>query len=341
MFWIDRSSESSNVVVVTDTAIVIGSCDEEHCDQVEQQLSANRSPLEVLGTDDILSIPYSQIQRITSRSTDTDVDIHYRAKKDVEEKSVFFEDVESKQRFVDALDSVLPGELQKSEVKQSAFGASLSPLLSLILSGFATYLFIDKFRWPAIIVGGLWAVGSAFTLVRRAASPPTVTRWTIGGRYVRKAWNGLKTAVSYVILAAIIAVGHDAVPDAYGEKSLYQQMVNLELDADEVETFLDRGADINLQDADGDTALSLALYWDEDDVAVALIEAGADLTKRDSSGMTPIEYAVSYGSNVTVTSALLENGASLDFEIDGMSPLEFANYNEYDELKDLLLAQAN
>lgn len=341
MYWLDRSSETDNVVVVTNAAILIGSCDEEHYDQVEQQLSASQSPLEVLGSDDILAIPYSQIQGITSRSTDVDVDLRYKAKKDIEEKSVFFQDVETKQHFVDALDNVLPDNLVRSEVKQSVLSASLSPLLSLLLAGFATYAFIDKFYWLAMIVGGLWVLGSAYMLLRRISSPPTVTRWSIGGRYVRKAWNGLKTAASYVVVAAIIAVAHDSVPDAYGQKSLYQQLMHDELSADEVSTYLERGADINYRDADGDSALTLALYWDEDDIAVALIEAGADLTLADSSDMTPIEYAVSYGSSVQVTETLLAHGASLDFEIDGMTPIELVREYEYSELEDLLLARTD
>lgn len=304
MYWIDRTSETENVVVVDQAGILVGSCDEEYCDALQAQFSSGKTAIEVLGTADILTIPYSQVQRVTSRDTDSDVSIDYKAKKEIENKLLFFEDTDQKQQFVAALDKVMPDSFVKSEVKQSAFTAALNPLLSLLLSGAATYLFIDKLRWIAIGAGGLWALVSLFMLIGRMSSPPTVTRWTIGGRYVRKAWNGLKTAVSYVILAAIIAVAHDSLPDAYGPHSLYEQMEYETLSASSVETLLERGADVNYRDEYGDTALSLALDWGYEDIAIALIE----------------------------------NGASLDFQIEGMTPAEYAQEYEYEELSAFLVS---
>ncbi|MGI9271442.1 MAG: ankyrin repeat domain-containing protein [Woeseiaceae bacterium] len=336
MFWIDRTSETDNVIVIDDSTILIGSCDEESYDSVDQQFKANKTPMEVLGSDDLSSIPYAQIQRIVSRSTDNDVGVSYKAKKEIEQKDLYFGDVEAKQEFVTALDRMLPDHLVKAEFKQSAIAAAFNPMISLALSLFAVYLFMNKFRWVAIIVGGLWALVSLYMLVSRIKSPPVVTRWTIGGRYVRKVWGGIKTAVSYVILAAAIAVGYDALPDAYGPKSLYEQMEYETLSPTSVQTLLDRGADINYQDEYGDTALSLALDWGEYDIAEALIEAGADLSLKSSYEMTPIEYAVSYDVDMNVIEAMLRNGASLDFEVDGMTPMEYAKEYENVELVTLL-----
>lgn len=338
MYWIDRTSETENVVVVDRTGILVGSCDEEHCDALQVQFSSGKTAIEVLGTADILTIPYSQIQRVTSRDTDNDVSIDYKAKKEIENKLLFFEDTDQKQQFVAALDKVMPETFVKSEVQQSAFTAALNPLLSLVLSGAATYLFYNKLRWVALGVGGLWALVSLFMLIGRMSSPPTVTRWTIGGRYVRKAWNGLKTAVSYVILAAIIAVAYESLPNGWGPSSLYEQMEYETLSASSVDTLLERGADINYRDEYGDTALSLALDWGYDGIAIALIEAGADLSLKDSYDMTPIEHAISYDADPSVIKALLDNGATLDFRIDGMTPVEYAREYEYAELEALLAA---
>lgn len=336
MFWIDRTSETDNVIVIDDATILVGSCDKESYDSVDQQLTSQKTALEVLGSDDLSSIPYAQIQRIVSRSTDKDVSVSYKAKKEIEQEDLFFSDLEAKQEFVAALDNFLPDHLVKSEFQQSALAAALNPMISLLLSLLSVYLFINKFRWVTIIVGGLWALVSLYMLVSRIKSPPTVTRWAIGGRYVRKVWSGIKTAVSYVILAAVIAVGYDSLPDSYGPKSLYEQMEFETLSPASVQTLLDRGADIDYQDEYGDTALSLALDWGEYDIAETLIDAGADLSLESSYEMTPIEYAVSYDVDLNIIEALLRNGASLDFEIDGMTPIEYAKEYEYSELQALL-----
>lgn len=301
--WIDRESENDNVIVASETAILLGSCDEEVYDQVDQQLSSGKNPLEVLGTDDLTSIPYSQIQSVTSRSTDKDVSVAYKAKKEIEDKALFFDSIEGAQGFVAALDSRLPEHLVRKEFKQSAIAASLSPLISLLLSVGSIYLFIDKFRWVTLIVGGIWALASLSFLAKRVGTPPVITRWSLDGRYMRKAWGGVKTAVSYIVLAAIIAGIHDGIPDSWGARAIYDQMQNESLHADNLQSFLDQGADIDYQDENGDTALSYALDWAEYDVALALIEAGADLSIRNSYEQTPLEQARD-GGNEELASAI-------------------------------------
>jgi ankyrin repeat protein len=109
------------------------------------------------------------------------------------------------------------------------------------------------------------------------------------------------------------------------------------LDSASVQTYLDRGADINYRDEYRDTVLSLALNWSADDVAIALVDAGADLSIRDGDDLTPIEHAVTYGADISVIRAMLRNGASLDFEIDGMSLLEYAREYGYEELESFLM----
>ena len=339
--WIDRESETDNVIILSDTGILIGSCDEDVYDSVDQQLSAQKNPNEVLGAEDLTALPYAQIQSVSSLSTDKDVNVRYKAKKDIEDKTLFFDSLDAKQSFVAALGDALPDHLEKTETQQSIVSASLSPLLSLLLSCGSIYLFIDKLRWPTIIVGGIWALGSLYMLVSRAKSPPHITRWNIKGRYVRKAWTGIKTAFAYVVLAAIIAVVHEALPDAYGSSTIYEQMQFETLSADSVGTLLERGADINYVGEDGDTTLSIALDWGENDIAVALIEAGADLSIRNSVDQTPIEQVISYDLDVSLLDAMLRNGASLDFTIEDMSPLEYATYYEYADLVSFLQRYVN
>ncbi len=334
-YWIDKESESNNVIVANESSIFIGSCDKESYKNVEQQLSDEKNPIEILGTDDLTVVPYSQIQNIVSRSTDKDIDINYKAKKDIEEKTLYFYGLEEKHNFVSYIEPFMPEHLEKNESEQSAVIAAISPLISLILSLSAAYLFFDKFRWPAIIVGGIWAIVSIYILVSRIKEPPTITRWSISGRYFRKLWSGIKILFSYVFLALIIIGVYGKFPDSYGKKSIYQQINDESLDVSEIKELIDRGADINYQGKDGENPLSIALNWGNDDLIIALIESGADLSANGRE-TSPLEYAIYNDSSINVIESMLKKGASLDFDIEGLTPLEYSKQNENMELLNVI-----
>ncbi len=234
----------------------------------------------------------------------------------------------------------MPEHLEKNESEQSAVIAAISPLTSLILSLLSAYLFFDKFRWPAIIVGGIWAIASIYVLVSRIKEPPTITRWSISGRYVRKIWSGIKTFFSYAFIALIIIGIYGKFPDSYGEKSIYEQMNNDSLDVSEIKLLIDRGADINYEDKDGRNSLSIALDWEENDLVIALIESGADLSANGGE-TSPLEYAMYNDFSINVIETMLEKGASLEFDIDGVTPLEYSKQNENMELVNLIKKYKN
>lgn len=325
-YWIDQGSEDKNVVVMSDSSIFIGSCDKENYDRVNHQLLEQKSPIEVLGSDDLKVIPFSQIQSMISRSTDTSVDINYKAKKDIEELSIFFFNVEEKDGFVSASESFMPDHLEKIEYKQSTLVAIISPLLSLALSGLSIYLFLNKFRWLTVIVGGLWLLASVYMLISRVTAPPTIIRWSIAGRYFRKMWSGVKTGFSYAFLALIIAGVHSKFPDNYGEKSIYQQVKDDSLEISEITQLLERGADINYKNKQGESSLLIALSWYQDDLAIALIEAGADLSINNDQ--SPLKEAIYNDYDIRVIEKMLQKGASLEFDIEGMSPIEYSKQYE-------------
>ena len=70
--------------MLSETALIIGSCDREQISSVEEQLSAGKSVIEVLGTEDIKSIPYTQIQGLTHLSTDNNIDVRHKRSKAIE-----------------------------------------------------------------------------------------------------------------------------------------------------------------------------------------------------------------------------------------------------------------
>jgi ankyrin repeat protein len=55
---------------------------------------------------------------------------------------------------------------------------------------------------------------------------------------------------------------------------------------EEVTRLLDRGADINAKDKDGDTAIIGAAFWGHLDVVTLLLEKGADINAKNKDGET-------------------------------------------------------
>lgn len=339
-YWIDKEAESDNVVVTSDSTIFIGSCDKDAYSKVNEQLVNKKNPIEVFGTEDLTVIPFNQIQKMVSRSTDRNVDISYKAKKEIEEETIYFSSLEEKQDFVEIAGQHMPEQLVKSEAQQSIATAISSPLISLALSLVSTYMFINKLRWVAIIVGGLWVLASLYMLFSRMKEPPMITRWSIRGRYFRKTWNGIKTAFSYAFAILVILAIYGKFPDAYGPKSIYEQIQDDSLNPSEVKTLLNRGANINYKGSDDDTALATALDWGSDELAITLIESGADLSIKSNSE-TPLKYAIYNDTNIDVIESMLKNGASLKFDIEGMTPLEYSKQYENIALEQLITKYAS
>ena len=73
------------------------------------------------------------------------------------------------------------------------------------------------------------------------------------------------------------------------------------------------GADLDLQDNFGRTALMLASLYNYDEAAVALIAAGASLNLKDTDGCTALMLACGNFSDVMI-SGLIQAGAILDIQ---------------------------
>lgn len=333
--WINKDSESNNIVICNDLGLLIGSCDKSAQDSVDKQLNDGKTPAEVLGTEDLIIIPFIQIQNLSSRSTDAWIDITYKAKGSTESKTCDFEDEDQAQAFTAYIDQHMPDNLSKIVVQQSAIIAAINPLLSLLVCLGASYLFINKFHLPVYIIGGLWALISTVALVGRLKSPPVLTRWNIKGKHARKAWAGLKTVYAYTFVAVVAVGGSQQLPDSYGEKAISDRMVFEMIQPDDIKMLLGRGADINYLDEDGDTPLAMALYWEEEDMTLALIEAGASLTMK-IDGESSLVNALYNSASENVIEAMLERGALSIAEKDGFDPLQYATEYEDEGLLALL-----
>jgi hypothetical protein len=339
--WVDTESEIDNFIIISSNALFIASVDSDHIESTNAQLENGTSPIEVFGTDGMDIFPLNQMQSIISRNTDRDVDIRYKTKKEIEEKTIDFQTIEQKAKFIKVLSKVMPDSLVKKVTQQSAIVAAISPLISLIIGVAVVYFFFDKFRWVSTIVGGLWAIGSAYRLVTRFSSPPEITRWSIKGKHLRKTWSVIKTGFSYLVLIAIAIALYGGFPNSYGPDSIIQHASQGELIADDIQKFMDRGADINLKDRDQESALFIAMYSDDEDLVLELIAQGADLQGLVSDSYKALEYAIADEESTSVFRAMLEKGASTDFTIEEMPPLKWAQENGNEELASLLVEFAS
>ncbi|MFT6407660.1 MAG: ankyrin repeat protein [Arenicella sp.] len=139
----------------------------------------------------------------------------------------------------------------------------------------------------------------------------------------------------------LLAIGigiYGGVSDSYGPNGIVQHINDGELEVDDVAKFIDRGADINIRDQHGETALYTAMYSDQESLILKLIEQGADVNQRTGvDGSSPFKYALQDSESLTVIRALLAKGASVDFSIDDMTLLAWVRESENEELATLLL----
>jgi ankyrin repeat protein len=92
-------------------------------------------------------------------------------------------------------------------------------------------------------------------------------------------------------------------------------------DHSEVRRLLDRGADVNMVDEDGQTLLHLAVYGEDLVMVKLLLQRGIDVNHNTNYSMTPLEAAAIL-SWVAGAKLLILAGAELDAQIPcGHSPL--------------------
>lgn len=88
---------------------------------------------------------------------------------------------------------------------------------------------------------------------------------------------------------------------------------------------LDNGADTEVKDGSGRTALSHAAVSGRPDVAACLLDRGADLEAMDNTGKTPLVTAVKSGK-VDVVRLFLRRGANIDARVKGRGVKDFVQH---------------
>lgn len=107
-----------------------------------------------------------------------------------------------------------------------------------------------------------------------------------------------------------------------------------------VNYLLCRGANVNLQDHSGQTALHCAAGYDRVEIVDILLQHSADVTLRDSEGRTALHYAAGCGKSEIVKSLLSSSEGQASIAIrdeDGQTALHFAAKRGHKEVAEMLL----
>lgn len=96
-------------------------------------------------------------------------------------------------------------------------------------------------------------------------------------------------------------------------------------DREALRALLKTGADVNVKDGDGSTALLWVSHWDDTESADLLIRAGADVNAANDLGATPL-WAASMNGSSAMVQRLLAAGANPNLALRlGESPLMIAS----------------
>jgi len=96
-------------------------------------------------------------------------------------------------------------------------------------------------------------------------------------------------------------------------------------DANSVKTLLDKGADVNVRDADGNTALDWAAGEGQLEIVKILLDKGADVNVKGMLGFTPLMAATTHG-HTEIVKILLDRGADVN-AISGTTAFSWTAYD--------------
>ncbi len=117
-------------------------------------------------------------------------------------------------------------------------------------------------------------------------------------------WNIAALGLVFACSSTVQADG-STVADA-AERADWQQ----------VESLLERAADVKASQIDGTTALHWAAWHDNEKIALRLVERGADVAAKNRYGVTPLSLACKSG-NAAFVALLLEAGADPNTTLPG------------------------
>ena len=117
--------------------------------------------------------------------------------------------------------------------------------------------------------------------------------------------------------------------DIYGNTPLHHQLLHSKTGCDFM-PFLKYGANIKLLNLKNQSPLHIAVLANNSRAVTALLENGADINLQDIDGNTVLHYVAKYAPNEKMLKAISDCSKSLDFKIknnEGKTPLEIGEPN--------------
>lgn len=141
------------------------------------------------------------------------------------------------------------------------------------------------------------------------------------------------------LMVAIIAILQIFTPFAFAADDESPPLIQAAAngDGDEVRRLLRSGADANMTDEDGWTALDVAVQYDYPAIIDILANNGADVNRQDDDGWTALHFAAQLGRPAS-TRALIKNGARVNaVNTDKATPLHITARNKSWAVAEILI----
>lgn len=105
----------------------------------------------------------------------------------------------------------------------------------------------------------------------------------------------------------------------------------------EAELLIEQGAEIDLQNLQGNTPVSYAIIRNQMDIATLLIRKGANLELRNNNGGTPLLFAITK-NQIKKAKLLMDNGANVNTSIEnGSTLIAIAMIKKHTQIAKLLI----
>ena len=102
-------------------------------------------------------------------------------------------------------------------------------------------------------------------------------------------------------------------------------------------SLLERGAQINIQDVNGTSALMLSCFTGKKEVASILLEHGADVNLQNTFRMTALIMGV-YNGHMEIVELLMRYGADVNtMTSNGMTALKLSKDNDHGRISEFLI----
>jgi len=202
-------------------------------------------------------------------------------------------------------------------------GVENAVLLGLCFGWIVIY---RKSYWEAVIAHTLFDAFS-FGMIMFIALHPQILSQAI----IAEAAKGDTMAINH-----LLKIGGDINGTLGGGKVTALEVAEAKGHADVLSFLLDEGANPNVVDESGNTALILAAETGDVKGIKILAAKGADLNLRNFKGETALRFAVA-NKRAEAVQTLIDLGANVNLPDDkGVRPLQVAQSNDYDEIVELL-----